>query len=280
MLITKDQLEHYREEGFLFLPRCFSQNEVNALKAELPAIYSEEGHRKVVEKDGEIVRSVYGCHTRNEMFSRLSRHPRVVQPAIQILGSGVYVYQLKVNAKQAFDGDVWDWHQDFVFWQKEDGMASPRVINAAIFLDEVNEFNGPIFLIPRSHKEGVINGRPSHEVPNDPDLLPETYKDSPSWISNLTATIKYSVDRDVVVRLASQYGIVSAMGASGSMLLFHADIVHASPSNISPFSRAIVFISYNSVENIPSLKADARPDFLVGRDYEAIVPLREDTLAF
>jgi len=31
-------------------------------------------------------------------------------------------------------------------------MPEARAMNVAIFLDEVNEFNGPLMLIPGSHK--------------------------------------------------------------------------------------------------------------------------------
>jgi ectoine hydroxylase len=34
----------------------------------------------------------------------------------------VYIYQFKINVKAAFGGDVWQWHQDYIFWRNEDGM--------------------------------------------------------------------------------------------------------------------------------------------------------------
>ena len=32
-------------------------------------------------------------------------------------------------------------------------------MNVAIFLDDVNEFNGPLMFIPGSHKKGVVDAR-------------------------------------------------------------------------------------------------------------------------
>lgn len=278
MFITEDQIRLYEQMGYLLVPGCFSQAEIAIMKAELPALFAEDSPRRVVEKEGATVRSIYGSHMVNDVFRRLSRHPQLVEPVTQILQSRVYVYQFKINAKEAFDGDVWEWHQDYVFWRKEDGMPMARVTNVAIFLDEVNEFNGPMYFIPRSHLEGVI------DVPARDTVVPGSggnngaYENSPSWISNLTAKIKYSVGRDLVAGLVSRYGMIAPKGPSGSVLFFHPNLVHASPNNISPFSRIVVFVTYNSIENAPGLVEKPRPEFLVNRDCEPIEPLPNDIL--
>ena len=70
------------------------------------------------------------------------------------------MHQYKVNAKAAFDGEVWQWHQDYGTWARDDGMPEPRAMNIAVFLDEVSAINGPLMFIPGSHREGVLRGRP------------------------------------------------------------------------------------------------------------------------
>ena len=40
----------------------------------------------------------------------------------QYFGEDVYVHQFKLNAKAAFEGDVWQWHQDYGTWARDDGM--------------------------------------------------------------------------------------------------------------------------------------------------------------
>src|SRR5436853_3916482 len=121
MRLTIKELDFYADNGFVFLPDRFSDADVSAVKAELPALFAEDTPRRVVEKSGEV-RSVYGSHTTNEILRRLSRHPKIVEPAMQIVDSQVYVYQFKINAKVAFSGDIWEWHQDYVFWLKEDSL--------------------------------------------------------------------------------------------------------------------------------------------------------------
>lgn len=260
--------QKYERDGYLFLQEFLTSNEVDALVDELPKVFNEDGPQRVLEKDGRGVRSVYGSNANNPVFANLARDPRLVELAKGFLGSDVYVYQFKINAKLALVGDLWEWHQDYIFWQKEDGLPAPRVLSVVVFLHEVNEFNGPMFLIPGSHREGVLDVK-AHEE------LPPFYANSPKWISNLTANLKYSLDRETVGRLVSKYGIVAPKGPRGSVLIFHANLAHASSPNLSPTDRTLAFISYNSVENIPHFSAQPRPEFLVSRDYRPLAPLTE-----
>ena len=278
MLFTQEQLESYEKDGFLFLPEYFSPEEVGRMKAELPAIFAEDSPRRVLEKKDGIVRSVYGSHLTNEVFGRLSRHPRIIGPARQVLGGEVYVYQFKINAKAAFDGDVWEWHQDYIFWSNEDGMPAPRVMSVAVYLDEITEYNGPMFIIPGSHKEGVIDVAP-HEARLERDGGgPTPYQNSPNWITNLTADLKYSLDRETVAKLVSKHGITAPKGGAGSVLFFHGNTIHASPNNLSPFDRVVVIITLNEVCNIPVSDKPPRPDFLSARNRAPIVALSDDVL--
>ena len=277
MLLSKEQLKRYEDEGFLFLPECLSPREVDAMKSELPAIFGESSPRRVVEKDG-MVRSVYGSHLSNDVFHRLTRHPRLVEPAMQVLKSQVYVYQFKINAKKAFGGDNWEWHQDYIFWRKEDGMPSARVTSIVIYLDDVTEFNGPLFLIPASHKEGVIDVSPRDQDPSQDIRRHETYRESPNWIANLTTKLRYSLDRGIVGEMIEKHGIVAPKGPRGSVLLMDGNTIHGSPSNISPFDRAVVIVTFNSVENIPPPVSNPRPEFLSNRHPSPIEPLAIDSL--
>lgn len=278
MCLTREERKLYKDQGYLFLPGLFSAAEVEIMKGQLPGVFSEAGPRRIVEKEGGVVRSVYGLHRTNEVFKRLSRHPRLVEAAMQLVGSEVYIYQFKVNAKSAFAGDVWEWHQDYIFWQKEDSMPAARVVNAAVLLDDVTEFNGPMFLIPGSHAGGVIDMSARESGGENGAGGHDPYAAMPAWISNLTTGLKYSLSREVVGRLVRKHGLAAPKGPAGSVLLFDANLVHASPNNLSPFDRAVAFLTYNSVENVPPPVEKPRPDFLVDRQVAPIVPLGDDAL--
>jgi ectoine hydroxylase len=260
-----DLVQAYEEDGFVLLPEVFSAAEIDCLKQRLPVISIEAGPRRVVEKDGVSIRSVYGPHLTDSLFNRLTRDRRILDPVRRIIGSDTYIYQTKVNFKKGFSGDVWAWHQDYIFWLEEDGVPRPELITAAVYLDDVTEFNGPLFLIPGSHKEGVI------DVDADDTAL-ANYRGSPSWISNLTADLKYSIPKEGIARLIRSRGVVAPRGVAGSVLFFHPNIVHASPSNILPFDRVLVLITYNSVDNKPSGMCQPRPEFLCGREFSAVRP--------
>lgn len=263
MRITESQIEFYNRNGFLLLSRLFPREEVELMRAEVPRLLEREGPERVLEEDHIKVRSVYGTHNSNPVFSRMIRTPRLLAPAEQLLGAKVYVYQFKINLKCAFGGDVWQWHQDYIFWRNEDGMPSDGAINFAVFLDDVTEFNAPMYIIPGSQAEGVIE--PTERVePNHGD---------PEWLTDLTARLKYALDKNVVSRLVESYGIVAPKGEAGSVLIFHSNVVHASPVNISPFNRTIAFLTFNRVDNIPAGVERIRPEFLVNRDSTPLLPL-------
>ena len=52
---------------------------------------------------------------------------------VQLLDGKVYMHQYKINAKSAFTGAVWQWHQDYGTWKRDDGMLEPRAMNVFIF---------------------------------------------------------------------------------------------------------------------------------------------------
>ena len=268
MKLTKEQIRVYEEEGMLFIPQCFSKMEVEKMNESLLDLMKEDSPGRVLENNKKTVRALHGCHNNSQVFQRLILHPSLLEPAKQILASEVYIYQFKVNFKEAFEGDLWPWHQDFVFWDKEDGMLSPRALNIAVFLDEVNEFNGPLYFIPGSHKQ-------SYTHLQTPPQKTASNGQKPEWMDSFVAKLKYTLDKETITKLVKDSQIVSPKGLLGSVLFFHCNLVHGSLPNISPYDRKMAIITYNSLENIPHYKGEPRPEFLVSRDYTPLQPLAE-----
>jgi ectoine hydroxylase len=273
--LSQADLESYRQTGFLVIKQLFCSSELNVLRAELPAIFGEDSARRVLEKGG-AVRSVFASHLTNEVFDHMSRLERLVEPAKQLLESEVYIHQFKINAKVALEGDQWEWHQDFLYWHKEDNMPAPRVLTAVLFIEEVNEFNGPMLIIPGSHLEvvdvdvhqkhrGAGNGNGKHLA-------------QPSWATTLTADLKYKIDKDILRELVEKNSIRSITGPAGTVMFFHGNLFHASGNNLSPWDRFTVFVSYNSVENALEAKENPRPEFIAARDFRPITSVPDMTL--
>ena len=67
MKLSKIQIEDFNRNGYVFLPKLFSDLEVGILSAELPSIFSLD--REEIERDetsGEI-RGAFAMHKYNEM---------------------------------------------------------------------------------------------------------------------------------------------------------------------------------------------------------------------
>ena len=260
MRLTPQQLEQFDREGYLFFPGQFTPEEMRALTAEVPELYSRREAYNVREKGKNAVRTNFAAHLYSEPFARLARHPRMVQPVMDLFDEAVYMHQFKINGKMAFEGDVWQWHQDYGTWLNDDLMPTERAMNVAIFLDDVNEYNGPLMFIPGSHKKGVVEAK--H------DLTTTSY---PLW----------TVDHDLIAKLVEraggkQGGIVSPKGPAGSMILFHSCLVHASSSNLSPWNRVSVYLSLCAVSN--HIRRFKRPEYIAHRDFAPIETLPDDCL--
>ena len=214
MKLTPDQVARFEREGYLFFPGLFSTRETQTLL--------------------DAVRTNFAAHLYSEPFARLARHPRMVEPVQQLLDDeALYMHQFKINGKMAFEGDVWQWHQDYGTWKRDDGMPEPRAMNISVFLDDVNAYNGPLMFIPGSHRRGVVDA--SHDT---------TTTSYPLW------TIDHALIAELVARAGGkQGGIVAPTGPAGSMILFHGCLVHASGSNLSPWNRVAVYLTLCAVGN-------------------------------
>jgi ectoine hydroxylase len=261
MKLTPDQLARFERDGYLFFPALFSPEEVKRLSDEVPRLYAMERPENVREKGSRSVRTNFAAHLYSKPFAALARHPRMVEPVRQALGEDrLYMHQFKINGKAAFDGDVWQWHQDYGTWLADDLMPAPQAMNVAIFLDEVSEFNGPLMFIPGSHRLGAL--------PAGHDLTTTSY---PLW----------TIDNEAIATLVEKAGgrrggIVAPKGPAGSMIMFHSCLVHASSSNLSPWHRVAVYLSLCAVGN--HIRRFKRVEYIAHRDFTPIQCLPDDCL--
>lgn len=255
MKLDAEQFERFDAEGWLFFPDVFDAGELAVLNREAHRIFALDREEVVRELDGRTARTAFAAHHYNEAYARLGAHPRLLEPVMQILGGPVYMHQFKINAKAAFNGDVWQWHQDYGTWARDDLMPEPRAMNIALFLEDVTEFNGALMFIPRSHRGGTIEA--GHDV--------ETTS-YPLW----------TIDDATIAKLVEEGGLVSPKGKAGSVVMFHSTLVHGSPSNMSPFDRTIVYLSLCHVDN--HIRRFKRPEWVAHRDFTPIEVLDDDCL--
>ena len=71
MPLAAQQLTQFAEEGYLFRPDCFSEEEVAVLRDEAEAIYASDRQEVWREKTG-APRTAFAAHTFNEAFRLLA----------------------------------------------------------------------------------------------------------------------------------------------------------------------------------------------------------------
>jgi ectoine hydroxylase len=255
-------LSSFDEKGYLTVDQLVTPDEVEKFRAELrrlsadPQVRADE--RTVIEAKSQEVRSIFEVHKISDVFDSIVRDPRVVERARQILGSDVYVHQSRVNFKPGFGGGDFYWHSDFETWHAEDGMPRMRAVSMSISLTDNFSFNGPLMIMPGSHKTYVscVGETPS-----------ENYKQS------LVMQGAGTPDPDTLTRLADRHGIDVLEGKAGGATMFDCNCMHGSNGNITPFPRSNVFIVFNSVDNacVEPFSAPApRPTFIGARDFEPV----------
>jgi len=264
--LAPEQLAGYERDGFILLEDLFPQGEIAALVAEVermthdPAIVGRD--EAITEPGSDAVRSIFRVHELSPVLDRLARDPRLIHVARQILGSEVYMHQSRANLKPGFKGKEFYWHSDFETWHVEDGMPAMRALSCSVLLTDNNACNGPLMLIPGSHRQFISC------VGRTPD---NHYKQS-------LKKQEYGVPDPVSLQLLAEQGSIQAMTArAGSVVFFDCNAMHGSNGNISPWPRANVFMVYNSVENAlnpPKYGLQPRPEHIAARrSFEPMVPL-------
>lgn len=270
--LSAEQLAAYDRDGFLQLDNVFSDEEVQTLLEETQRMASDPAitclPEAITEPGSNAVRSVFRVHQLGELMANLARDARLINVARQILGSEVYMHQSRANMKPGFKGKEFYWHSDFETWHVEDGMPAMRALSCSVLLTDNNACNGPLMLVPGSHRQFVsCQGR-------TPD---EHYKKS-------LKQQEYGVPDPVSLRLLVEQGGIQPMTAkAGSVVFFDCNTMHGSNGNISPWPRANIFMVYNSVENKlapPKYGLTPRPEHIAARrGIETLTPLAAEALA-
>jgi len=256
MKLNDAQQAAYARDGFIVLPSLLTGEEVQEMKRDLKRIQAIETDHLVREKTGGIAKTIYKVHetespTASPVFHAVSRAPRLLEPARQLLGDpALYIHHTKCNLKTAIDGSVWQWHQDFGTWHK-DGIKNPSMTTALIMLDEPTEMGGCLYFIPGSHKLGSL--QPAFD--------------------DATGYRFYVVPKTTMLDVLSTHPkAVPIMGTPGTVVFFDANIVHASGHNLSGDDRWQAYIVYNTVVNQPANVENPRPDYVRSTNFAPLEP--------
>ena len=256
--LTRAQAESFDKNGYLVLENVFSIGELAKLQEESRKMRSGEtglnAENVITEPGSNEVRTVFRLDEESALFDRLARDERVAGRIKFLLGEDVYLHQSRLNYKPGFTGKEFYWHSDFETWHAEDGMPRMRAISASILLTDNDALNGPLMLMPGSHKHYVAC---AGETPDD---------------NHATSLKKQEVgvpSPDALKKMAQKFGIDYASGKAGTVILFDCNTIHGSNGNITPFPRSNAFFVYNAWSNRltePFAANKPRPAFLSKRD--------------
>lgn len=254
-----ETLRGFDTKGYLTVDELITGEELELFRAELKRL-SEDPEvkadgRTVVEAKSDEVRSIFDIHRSNEIFSKIANDPRVVDRARQILGSDVYIHQSRINYKPEFVGKDFTWHSDFETWHAEDGMPAPRAVSISISLTDNYSYNGPLMIMPGSHKHYISA---QEKTPED------------NHRQSLVMQGAGVPDPETLTEFADRFGIDVLEGPAGGAVMFDSNCMHASNGNVTPYPRSNVFIVYNSVENTcgePYAAPKPRPEHIASTDF-------------
>jgi ectoine hydroxylase-related dioxygenase (phytanoyl-CoA dioxygenase family) len=229
-MLTRDQIDSYFEHGFMIAEGVVERNMLDRVRAIIDAVVANAGS---VSRSNEIydleeshtpeiprVRRIKEPIDRDPLFWELLQTSGVIDPVKQLIGPDLRLHGSKLNMKSAGYGAPVEWHQDWAFYPH----TNEDVLAIGIMLDDVTLENGPLQIIPGSHRGPIY----SHQ--ND---------------GNFVGAI------DVVDAGLDLSKAVALTGNAGSMTIHHVRAVHGSALNISGRSRRILFYEIAAADAWP-----------------------------
>jgi len=269
--LTAQQADAFDRDGFVILEDMFSAQEISALVQESAQMRGGQrellGSSIITEPGSDEIRTIFQLPEQSRLFNRLASDRRMAGVAKYLLGDDVYVHQSRLNYKPGFTGKEFYWHSDFETWHAEDGMPRMRAISASLLLTDNDALNGPLMLMPGSHKHFIAC---AGETPDD------------NHKSSLKRQEVGVPSHDSLAKLAKAHGITAATGKAGTLVFFDCNTMHGSNGNITPFARSNAFFVFNAMSNRlvePFGAKKARPSFLANRGIPEAIRIQSGPLA-
>ena len=253
-MISKDQVKEYNEKGYLVLENFLP----NKILYELQKTTDDfvEQSRSITENDNIFdlsdshtsknpsVRRLKAPNEIHECYNRIIRNPIITDVVSKLIGQNLRLEHTKLNFKQAKGGEAIEWHQDWAFYPH----TNDDLLEVGIFLDDCGLENGPLTIVPSSHKGPIDDHHHNGYFIGAVDPKKSNYD------------------------LALAEPIIAS---AGSISLHHVRCLHGSRKNNSDKSRRVFFIGYCAADAWPlrgildtGIKPDATEGDFVKNVYE------------
>ena len=172
--ITDEQVEFYREYGYLAGIKMLDDEQIEALREELRELLdpAHPGHQLFYEfrsnefaDPAKVLFHALGEWRITPGFHDLLWNPAFTMPASQLLEGPVRFWHDQIFYKPAYHGGVVMWHQDYSYWTRTQPMAH---LSCWIGLDDSTRENGCVHYVPGSHRWNLL---PREEFANDMDTI-------------------------------------------------------------------------------------------------------------
>lgn len=236
-MLTKKQINFYKEKGYLLVENVITKKQLNKIndmtnklieksrkvKSSNKIFDLDEGHSPTNPRLTRIKQP----HKVDSYFWKIIFESKIKQILIDLLGKNISLKTSKLNSKFPNGGAHVDWHQDWVFYPH----TNDDVLALGLMLNDVNNDNGPLMVIPESHIGPVL----SHENSR----------------GEFCGAIDPK-DKDFDIKKA-----IPLLGTAGSITIHHSRLLHGSAKNRSKKNRMILFYECNSTDAWPLVGAGA-----------------------
>ena len=200
------------------------------------------------------IRSALWVHSDKNIKKEFLNDDRLLRLASNILGEETYIHQSRINFKHS-GSTGWSWHSDFETWHSQDGMPEMKALTALIALDENHLGNGPLTVLPGSHK--WFWSAPKNQEP-------------------ISAQKEFAEQTEGVLADSDIKYISSMCGClptkiflkPGDLLIFDCNLLHASSENHSGDRRSNLYFVFNAKSNAltqPFSSKKERPEYMAHR---------------
>ena len=252
-MITEQQVKFYQDNGYLVVEHVLSPEQLDALRREVDELVE----KSAAVRENDAVYDLEDTHTPEHPRVRRIKTPHQVMPSVGVLmsdptlvailtrliGPGVRFQTSKLNMKSAGFGAAVEWHQDWAFYPH----TNDDLLAVGIMLDDVTEENGPMMVVPRSHRGPIY----------------DHHQDG--YFCGAIDPQRCEIDFSQAVPIT---------GPAGSMSFHHVRTMHGSALNRSARDRRFLLFQYTAVDAWPLVKPVSDIDA-----YDKMIVAGQPTLA-
>ncbi|MBK34838.1 MAG: phytanoyl-CoA dioxygenase family protein [Gemmatimonadetes bacterium] len=176
-VLSSGQIRDFNERGFVFPIEVFSAGEI----AYHRRVFDEVADEAMAKGWGAY--SINGWHTHVGAIWDLVTEPRILDAVEDLIGPDIVCWGTHYFAKMPGDVKRVSWHQDASYWP----LTPSKTVTVWLAIDDADEANGAMQLVPRSHIHGQIDFEQS--APEEQNVLnqsvaePRAYGDDPVMVS-------------------------------------------------------------------------------------------------